>query len=173
MIIGLIAMDSNKGIGINNTIPWQNSDDMKHFKKTTDGQYVIIGSTTYKGLIPLFNSEVLPNRKKFVLSNRDYVGNEIGFSFQEIVKLCKKHNDTYYVIGGKTIYDMFGKENLYNKLIITFIDGSYSCDTYIHDIVFFENFNSAMYFNTLFEIEQEQQITNGIIRTYVKKFTLF
>ena len=173
MIIGILAMDSNKGIGLNNSIPWHNSDDMKHFKNTTDGQYVILGSTTYKGLIPLFKKEVLPNRKKFVLSNRDYVGNELGFSFKDIVKLCQKHNDVYYIIGGKTIYDLFGENNLYKKLIVTFIDGVYNCDTYMDNMIFFEDFKSVMYFNKMFEIEQEQQITNGVIRTYAKQFTLF
>ena len=59
------------------------------------------------------------------------------------------------------------------KLIVTFIDGVYNCDTYMDNMIFFEDFKSVMYFNTMFEIEQEQQITNGVIRTYAKQFTLF
>ena len=84
-----MAMDQQNGIGVNNTIPWHNKDDMQHFKQTTMSKDVVIGSTTYLGLRHLFKGEILPGRHKFVVSKKDYVLNEIGFSFTEILQIHK------------------------------------------------------------------------------------
>lgn len=165
MIIGLMAMDGQNGIGVNNTIPWNNKHDMLHFKQTTMNQDVVIGSTTYLGLIPLFKNEVLPGRRKFVLSRRDYIGNEIGFSFSEILQIYKPTNNLY-IIGGKTVYDTFAAYNLYDELIITFIDGTFNCDTFLPISIMDSCFSHIQYFNVDFKLTSETYIPNAVIRTY-------
>ena len=43
----IVAVDNKNGIGYNNTIPWYEPDDLKHFSKTTKGNLnnaIIMGS---------------------------------------------------------------------------------------------------------------------------------
>lgn len=62
----IFARDRVGGIGFNNDLPWpRNDEDMKRFKRHTDGCVVVMGRKTWESL----GSKCLPNRINVVLSN--------------------------------------------------------------------------------------------------------
>lgn len=65
-INGIVAMDKNKGIGKNNSLPWKISEDMRNFKKLTIGNKknaIIMGKNTY------LDVNFLKERDNLVLSS--------------------------------------------------------------------------------------------------------
>ena len=65
-LILIAAVAENNVIGRNGEIPWNISEDMKHFKELTMGHPVIMGRKTYKSIPKRFRP--LPQRKNIVLS---------------------------------------------------------------------------------------------------------
>ena len=66
MIIHLIwAQEKDGGIGINNSLPWHISEDLKNFKKITLNKPIIMGRKTWDSL-PF---KPLPHRRNIVLSS--------------------------------------------------------------------------------------------------------
>ena len=59
----IVAFDDNRLIGRGNELPWHISEDLKHFKKLTTGNRIIMGRVTYESI-----GKPLPNRESIVLS---------------------------------------------------------------------------------------------------------
>lgn len=59
----VVAMAQNRVIGRDGDLPWRLSDDLKHFKRITDGKPVIMGRRTYESI-----GRPLPGRTNIVLS---------------------------------------------------------------------------------------------------------
>lgn len=55
----IIAVNNLGYIGKNNALIWHCSDDLKHFKKLTEGQRLLAGYNTYYSLPPLKNRIVI------------------------------------------------------------------------------------------------------------------
>ncbi len=53
----ITAMDSNRVIGMNNTLPWHLPADLAFFKRTTMGKPVIMGRKTFESI-----GKALPGR---------------------------------------------------------------------------------------------------------------
>ena len=92
MISIIVAMDQNGLIGSNNSnngIPWENKEDLQHFKKTTTDQTILMGRTTYEKI-----GEPLPNRKTIVLSSMtmDDPRVEICHNLKELLEKYKSNN---------------------------------------------------------------------------------
>ena len=94
------------GIGLENTIPWKLSADLKYFKHITIGKgnnVVVMGRKTYDSLPPKIRP--LPNRINIVLSRNDPPTN-----LHESVYWCRCHEsitDVLSVRGGKSVEDVF------------------------------------------------------------------
>ena len=67
MICAIWAQSLNGVIGDGTDMPWHIPEDLKHFKKTTMGQPVIMGRRTWESL-PF---KPLPGRENFILSSRE------------------------------------------------------------------------------------------------------
>ena len=63
MIKMIAAHDTNKGIGIDNKLPWHLPEDLAHFKRETEGKYVLMGRKTFESI-----GRPLPNRHSVVLT---------------------------------------------------------------------------------------------------------
>ena len=61
----IVAMATNRVIGINNGLPWHISDDLKRFKQLTTGHTIIMGRKTYESI-----GKALPNRTNIVVSRQ-------------------------------------------------------------------------------------------------------
>ena len=146
----IVAICKNNGIGINNTLPWRVKSDMIKFKNLTIGNNknaIIMGKNTWTSI----NSKGLPNRDNLILSstiNIDTINtsfNNISKSFNNIEKLEdfveEKNYEEVWIMGGEKIYNYFlneynTKRNILkiNKIVLTYIDKIFDCDTFFPDI---------------------------------------
>lgn len=98
MLIAVVAMDPNRLIGCNGTLPWHLPEDLAFFKKTTLGHPVLMGRKTFESI-----GRPLPKRRNIVLT-RDrswsHPGVEVIHSPEEI----PESEGGTYVIGGAEIY---------------------------------------------------------------------
>ena len=105
-IIGIVAVARNLAIGKNGKLPWHYPADLKHFKSTTMGNVVAMGSNTWRSI-----GKTLPGRLNVVLSRRAQIdaGHELVFlrSEMEAVDLAKYLQGDLYVIGGSAVYRAF------------------------------------------------------------------
>ena len=97
----LVAMASNRTIGIDNTLPWRIPEDLKHFKKLTMGHHMIMGRKTFESI-----GKALPGRTTVVVSrdlNLKIDGCTVAHSLPEAIQNCA-NDDEIYVVGGANIY---------------------------------------------------------------------
>ena len=134
----ILAVDSKNGIGKNNTLPWNFSDDLKFFKSMTSFSdfpnkinAVIMGRKTYQTL----GISHLPNRLNIVISSKQDFKNDfikIASNFDEALELANQENiGKIWVIGGSQIYNLAFDHILLNKIYITKITNDFSCDTFV------------------------------------------
>ena len=64
----LAAMAENRVIGRGGALPWHLPEDLRRFKRRTDGHVIILGRRTFESL-----NGPLPNRRVIVITHRrDY-----------------------------------------------------------------------------------------------------
>jgi dihydrofolate reductase len=124
MIKTLIAAhDPNLVIGKDGGLPWHYPEDLKHFKKHTSGQIIIMG----RGVFEELNEKPLPNRRNIVLSrSKTYKNVETYTSLEEA--LSNVEADEVFIIGGGVLYT----ETLLSadRLLITEIKTAFEGDTF-------------------------------------------
>lgn len=121
----VVAYDKNMAIGYKGWMPWDLPEDLKHFKETTDGSNLLMGSTTFNGL-----KGPLPNRTTYVVSSKPVKESKNVIWVKDLEAFIKEHKDSgkeIFVCGGASIY----KQLLpYTKeMIISEVDGDYKYDT--------------------------------------------
>ena len=113
----IAAFDNNQAIGKEGDLPWRLSSDLKHFKKITMGNTIVMGRKTFDSI-----GRALPNRKNVVLTrNKNWI-NEGVITINhpdEIKSICKNENEVF-IIGGAEIYEVFLKKA--TKMILSLVD---------------------------------------------------
>lgn len=133
----IAAVDKCGGIGKNGVLPWSNSRDMQHFKQLTTNNICVMGKSTYVEINNSTkdgNSDVLPNRKCFVVSSTlkqaDVKNATVISSIYDVDAYLTDEDlgKTVFYIGG---YNVF-KEALsrVQRVYLTIIDEIYECDRY-------------------------------------------
>lgn len=110
MIKLIAAVDLNWGLGYKNELLFHIEEDMKRFRKLTEGHIVIMGRKTYESL-----NKPLKKRVNVVLTrDKNYKPNASGvFIEHDINKVLKyylgtgKQDKDLWVIGGADIYEAF------------------------------------------------------------------
>lgn len=150
MIISILCVDKNYGIGKNNDLLFHLPLDMKFFRETTKGHTVFMGENT---LLSFPNSKPLPNRKNVVLSQdvtHNYEGCENVHNFDEFVKILRNYgeNEDVFVIGGASIY----RQTLpfVDEVLLTKVDADGEAT------VFFPNLDEMPEWNCIEESEPVQ-----------------
>lgn len=124
----VVAMSENGVIGKDNKIPWHVPDDLRRFKKITEGHHVLMGRKTFESILETLKKP-LPNRTNLVLSRDENYKHEGVFVFQdfnEAVNYAKKQNEVeLMVIGGREIYRLAlpQAETLYTTRILRNVEG--------------------------------------------------
>lgn len=95
------AMARNRVIGINNTLPWHLSADLKHFKTLTMGHCIIMGRKTYESI-----GKPLPGRTCVIVTRQSGYqapGAIVASSVDEALQACSEYAESF-VIGGAELY---------------------------------------------------------------------
>lgn len=131
----IVAIGKNNEIGKNNQLLWHIPEDLKKFKKITQGKTVVMGKNTFKSI-----GKTLPDRNNIVLSkNLHNINNkknlEICDDFSKIVEKYKNSDEEVFIIGGAQVYKKALELGIVEKLYISHIDFSVDeTDTYFPEI---------------------------------------
>lgn len=135
MVSAIVCVDSNWGIGSNGDLLIRIPEDMKHFKKLTTGNVVVMGRKTWESL----PNKPLPNRLNLIVTSKertvDFMTAYINIE-EALVRArmaSKDPEDEWFVIGGGQLC----KELLpiCNKVYVTKVNHAYqNVDTYFPNI---------------------------------------
>jgi dihydrofolate reductase len=125
----IVAMASNRAIGLNGQMPWHLSADLKRFKQITMGAPILMGRKTFEAI-----GRPLPGRENIVIS-RDPDYQQSGCRvFSDIAGVLRHYADhpELFVIGGATLYEamLFQADYLY----LTEINRQFAGDTFFPEI---------------------------------------
>ena len=98
----IVAHAPNRIIGNGINIPWHIKEEFQHFKRTTLGHTIIMGSTTFMSI-----GKPLPNRKTIVINqdpNFDTMGQELCTDLNEVINKYKDSEEVVFICGGASIY---------------------------------------------------------------------
>jgi dihydrofolate reductase len=126
----IVAITENNGIGKNNQLLVHLPEDLKWFKRTTQGHKVIMGKNTFFSL----PKRPLPGRTNVVLS--DIPGEKIdgclmAYAIDDVIEQCDENQENF-IIGGASVYRQFLPYA--QKLYITQIHTSLEADTFFSEI---------------------------------------
>lgn len=128
------ALDKNQLIGRGNDLPWHLPADLKHFKKLTENQSVLMGKNTFLSILKRLGKP-LPNRRNIVLSHsllpKDFPGAEILPHLEALQKINNPPPELY-IIGGSSIYEALLPHA--DAMVLTHIDAAFEGDAYFPPI---------------------------------------
>ncbi len=132
MIRAIIAAVADNGvIGRDNDLAWHLPADLRHFKKTTSGHYIVMGRKTFETL-----GKPLPNRTNIIITrNPDYrqEGAVVVHSLEEALGFAeKKGQEKVFILGGGEIYRQ--AMVLADRMYITEVHGTFEGDTFFPEI---------------------------------------
>jgi len=126
----IVAIAENNAIGKNNDLLWHISNDLKRFKKLTDGHFVVMGKRTYFSL-PF---RPLKNRTNMVITDvpEEIIDNCLmAYSIEDAITKMDTEKENF-VIGGGSIYTQFMP--FADKLYITRVHKEFDADTFFPEI---------------------------------------
>ncbi len=100
----ILHADLEWGIGKNNSLMFSLPEDMKFFKRNTEGKVVVMG---YNTLLSLPKSQPLKNRVNVVLAPKEHINADCIFvySLEELFALLSRYDsDNVFIIGGASVY---------------------------------------------------------------------
>lgn len=156
MIIGIVAIAKNLAIGRNGKLPWHFTEDLRHFKQTTSGNAVVMGSATWRSI-----GKPLPGRLNIILSRSlripEISGAMVFARPEDVIDFARKYEKDVYVIGGARTYTALS--DAIEKWIVTEIPLEIDdADTFMPG-----NFLDD------FEIEAEREIGSGLHVKYLRR----
>lgn len=140
----VVAACKNKGIGINNKLPWSLKRDLKYFKFLTQSHgnnAIVMGKNTCLSL-----PRALPKRVNYVLSStlhnpqtdREKFLMTDGYGdfriIEDITHISKEKYDNIWLIGGDKVYSSLIDNDIVNSIYYTDIDTDFDCDTFFPEI---------------------------------------
>lgn len=135
MISAIVCVDENWGIGSNGDLLVHIPEDMKHFKRLTTGNVVVMGRKTWESL----PNKPLPNRLNLIVTSGEKTIDfmTVSINIEETIVRAKAASkdpeDEWFVIGGGQLY----KELLpyCDKAYVTKVKHAYkNVDTYFPNI---------------------------------------
>ena len=126
----IVAIAQNNVIGKDNQLIWHLPNDLKHFRKLTTGNVVIMGRKTYQSI-----GKPLPNRTNIIISrNQDFVaeGCMVVNSLTKAIEICPMPTENCFIIGGAEIYKH--ALELTNKIYLTEVHAEVEGDTFFPEI---------------------------------------
>jgi dihydrofolate reductase len=128
----IVAMASNRAIGLNNQMPWHLSADLKRFKQITMGHPIIMGRLTFEAI-----GRPLSGRTNIIVSRNPVYQAEgcvVVDSVEAAISYGCQFADEVFIIGGATLYE--ATLAMADTLYITQINQDFEGDTFFPDIDF-------------------------------------
>ncbi|MBL6985557.1 MAG: dihydrofolate reductase [Methylobacter sp.] len=125
----IVAMASNRAIGLNNQMPWHLSADLKKFKKITMGSPILMGRKTYESI-----GRPLPGRTNIIISRNSSYSQPGCLVFNDIdqaLASCAEVEEVF-VIGGADFYQAMLP--VADTLYLTLIHQEFPGDTFFPEI---------------------------------------
>lgn len=125
----ITAMDSNRLIGNNNSLPWHLPADLAFFKATTMGKPVIMGRKTFASI-----GKALPGRQNIVVTrdcNFDAPDCEVAGSIDTAITLVDDTEEVM-LIGGASLYQQ--TIDVADIIYLTLIHHEFKGDTWFPEI---------------------------------------
>jgi dihydrofolate reductase len=129
MLSIIVAVAENNVIGKDNSLIWKLPRDMRHFKETTTGHYIIMGRKTFES-----NGRPLPNRTNVIITrdkNYKAEGCVVVHSLEDAIREAKEDSEAF-IIGGGVIYEM--SMAIVDRIYITKIQHTFEGDTFFPEI---------------------------------------
>jgi len=119
MLVMIFACDEQNAIGKDGDLPWRQSSDLQHFKRTTLHRTVVMGRKTWDSL-----GKPLPKRRNVVMS-RTTVNGDVE-QMDEAAVLAMAEEEDVYIIGGGEIYALFMEhcKELHRTIVHTTVEGA-------------------------------------------------
>lgn len=119
IISSIVAISNNNAIGVDNDLPWHMPADLKFFKDTTLGHYVLMGRKSFDSV-----GRPLPGRTNIVITRNKSFNNTgviVAHSIPEGILMAQNAGQKeLFILGGSNIY--FQTINLWDKLYVTKIN---------------------------------------------------
>ena len=126
----IVAIGKNREIGKGNKLLWHIPEDLKNFRRITNGKTVVMGRKTFESI-----GRLLPNRKNIILSREvleldlkklenETTKVEVFDDFQKMTDSFKNSKEEIFIIGGEQIYKMALEKEIIDKLYISYVDFS-------------------------------------------------
>lgn len=164
MISMIAAMDEQRVIGHQNTMPWHLPAELQYFKTTTMGHTVVMGRKTFESI-----GRPLPGRRNVVLTRqRDWqaVGVDVIHAVEE---LAVQEGEELFIIGGAELYRTMMPRA--DRLYVTRIQASFEGDAFFPEIdpAIWESVSEKpgivdeknQYPHTFFVFERREQVQRG------------
>lgn len=127
----IVARSANNVIGKNNDLVWHLPADLKYFKATTMGHFIIMGRKTFESM-----DKPLPGRTTIVVTrNKNYraegclIVNDLAAAYQ----IGNDHRqEEIFILGGGEIYKMAIDDA--DRIYLTEIKAEFEGDTYFPEI---------------------------------------
>lgn len=129
----IVARADNRVIGKNNELIWHMPHDLKYFKETTSGHYVLMGRKSFESV-----GKPLPNRLNIIITrNPDYAaeGALVVHSLKDALVLAEQQKQQeVFILGGGEIYRQALEQQLVDRIYLTEIKDSFEGDTYFPEL---------------------------------------
>lgn len=121
----IAAIGPNNELGLNNDLIWHLKEDLKFFREETTGHKIVMGYNTFLSL-----PNLLSKRTHIVLTHHEIADERVQVftDFAELLAYLKTLEETVYVIGGASIYQLF--LDVADELILTEIADESKADVY-------------------------------------------
>lgn len=157
-LVAIAAMAANRVIGRDDDLPWHLPEDLKFFKRTTQGHPVLMGRKTFESIVQRLGKP-LPGRHNIVLSHTLPPRNDATVirSLDELSQIPELNNPqtTVFLIGGAQLYQTLLPQC--KELLLTCIEQVYEGDAFFPP------------FETLFHLAETLVKGEGFeIRRYIR-----
>lgn len=145
---GVVAMAADRAIGLNNTMPWRLTEDLKLFKRLTLGHPILMGRKTWDSL-----GRPLPGRQNIVLTRAADFEAPGAIVIHDIAELetLELQDREVMVIGGAQIYKLMLPHM--QGIYVSEVAGDWEADTWFPE------------FKESFPIRKELETFDGFVST--------
>jgi Dihydrofolate reductase len=126
----IVAIADNYAIGKDNQLLWHLPEDLKSFKRITEGHNIIMGKKTFYSL----PKRPLPGRNSIVITDiagEQIEGCQMAYSIEDAINQCDAERENF-IIGGGSVYKQFF--TLAQKMYITWVHQPFEADTFFPEI---------------------------------------